>query len=89
MQPTELMRFLWSDEARQNRLLMYRLATLTDGASGVERIAIIEAIEETGNVLFSEILPLARTLEARLGVELRYCGDHHFNLESGHCSIFP
>jgi hypothetical protein len=84
--PTDLMRFLWSDEARQNRLLMHRLATLIEGASGVERIAIIEAIEETGNVLFTDILPLAKTLEARLGVELRYCGNHHFDLESGHAS---
>lgn len=81
---TDLMRSLWSDENRQNRLLMYRLTALVDGASGVERLAIVEAIEETGNVLFTEILELARIMEARLGVELRYCGSHHFDLESGH-----
>lgn len=84
--PTSLMQFLWSDETRQNRILSYRLAALISGASAVERIALIEAIEETGNVLFSEMLDLAKAIEQRRGIELRYCGAFHFNLESGHAA---
>ncbi len=82
--PTSWMQFLWSDETRCNRILTYRLAALISGASAIERIAIIEAIEETGNVLFSHLLKLAKTIEARHGIELRYCGEFHFELESGH-----
>ncbi len=82
--PTKLMRFLWSDETRQNRILTYRLAALISTASAVERLAIIEAIEETGNVLFSTVLELAKAIELRRNIELRYCGAFHFNLESGH-----
>lgn len=82
--PTSWMRFLWSDATRQNRILTYRLAALISGASAVERIAIVEAIEETGNVLFSTILNLAKAIEIRRGIELRYCGEFHFSLESGH-----
>jgi hypothetical protein len=82
--PTSWMRFLWSDETRQNRILTYRLAALIASASAVERIAIIEAIEETGNVLFSTMLDLAKAIETRRGIELRYCGEFHFALESGH-----
>lgn len=82
--PTAWMHFLWSDETCQNRILTYRLAALIAEASAVERIAIIEAIEETGNVLFSAMLNLAKTIEIRRGIELRYCGEFHFNLESGH-----
>ncbi len=78
------MRFLWSDETRQNRILTYRLAALIAGASAVERIAIIEAIEETRNVIFSTMLNLAQAIETRRGIELRYCGEFHFALESGH-----
>jgi hypothetical protein len=63
---------------------MYRLTAMIDRASSIERLAIVEAIEETGNVLLTAVLGIAKTLEARLGVELRYCGLHHFNLESGH-----
>jgi hypothetical protein len=82
--PTSLMRLLWSDETRQNRILSYRLAALIAGASAVERIALIEAIEETGNVLFTTMLDLAKVVELRHGIELRYCGSFHFELESGH-----
>lgn len=82
--PTSWMQFLWSDETRQNRILTYRLAALISSANAVERIAIIEAIEETGNVLFSTMLSLAKAIEARRGIELRYCGEFHFGLESGH-----
>lgn len=45
---------------------------------------MIEAIEETGNVLFSTMLNLAKAIETRRGIELRYCGEFHFALESGH-----
>jgi hypothetical protein len=82
--PTDLMRFLWGEETEKNRILMYRLTAMIAQASGVERIAIIEAIEETGNVLFTTMLDIAKTLERRYDVELRYCGTHHHTLESGH-----
>lgn len=84
MNGTDWMTFLWGEETQQNRVLMARLTALISGTSSVERLTIIEAIEETGNVLFSAILPLAATLEEELGQPLRYCGTHHFNLESGH-----
>lgn len=63
---------------------MAKLTALIEPASGLERLIIVEAIEETGNVLFSTMLPLAEQIEEELGVELRYCGNHHFQLESGH-----
>lgn len=82
--PTDLMKFLWGEETAKNRVLMYRLTAMIAQANGEERMAIIEAIEETGNVLFTTMLDIARTLQKRYDVELRYCGDHHHALESGH-----
>lgn len=84
MRGTEWMHFLWGDETRQNRILLARLTRLIAGTNSLERLVVIEAIEETGNVLFSTILPLAVAIEAQTGEELRYCGPFHFNLESGH-----
>jgi hypothetical protein len=75
---------LWGEETEQNRVLMARLTGLVRDASSVERLTIIEAIEETGNVLFGTILPLAEVVERELGQQLRYCGSFHFDLESGH-----
>lgn len=81
---SDWMRFLWGDETRFNRILTYRLAPLIASTSSVERLVLIEAVEETGNVLFTEILKLAEQLEARSSIKLRYCGDFHFQRESGH-----
>ncbi|MGC4092753.1 MAG: hypothetical protein QM756_33700 [Polyangiaceae bacterium] len=81
---TEWMSFLWGEETLQNRVLMARLTGLIEGTSSLERLVIIEAIEETGNVLFGTMLPLAEAVERQLGMELRYCGPFHFNRESGH-----
>ena len=82
--PGDTLRFLYSDATIQNRLLAHRLAHLIWGADPVVRLAIIEAIEETGNVLFSLTSRIAAQYQQETGVELRYCGEFHFNLESGH-----
>ena len=82
--PSDTLRFLYSDATIQNRLLAHRLAHVIWGAEPVVRLAIIEAIEETGNVLFELTSKIAVQHEKETGVELRYCGEFHFNLESGH-----
>ncbi|WP_437564060.1 hypothetical protein [Sorangium sp. So ce542] len=81
---SDLLHFLWGEETIENRILTARLTELIKGTTGLERLVIIEAIEETGNVLFSAMLPLAEALEKRLGTQLRYCGPFHFERESGH-----
>jgi hypothetical protein len=83
-QGSDWMRFLWGEETQQNRILLYRLTALVEGTSATERLAIIEAIEETGNVMFGDMVPCAQKLEQRLGTNLRYCGTYHFERETGH-----
>jgi hypothetical protein len=82
--PGDTLRFLYSDATIQNRLLANRLAHLIWSAEPVVRLAIIEAIEETGNVLFALTSKIAVQYQQETGVELRYCGEFHFILESGH-----
>ncbi len=81
---TDWLRFLWSDETRANRMLSYRIAHLIMGATSVQRLAIIEALEEAANVFFPLTVQLAEQLQARTGIELRYLGHFHFNLEAEH-----
>ncbi|CAM8826947.1 hypothetical protein [Burkholderia pseudomallei] len=78
------LRALWSDDTHRCRLLMYELCAIVDTADGVERLAIVEAIEETGNVLFALTTRLAGEVQAQTGRELRYMGAHHVALENGH-----
>jgi hypothetical protein len=81
---SDVLRAVYSDRTAVNRLLAGRLAHLLWGATPTERLVIIEAIEETGNVLFSLTAALARAIERDEGLELRYLGDFHLALESGH-----
>ncbi len=82
--PTQMMARLWSDDFACNRMLSHRLAHLVWGAAPAVRLAVVEAIEETGQVLFSCTADLALAVQAELGVELRYLGEFHFARESGH-----
>lgn len=82
--PTDMLRFLWGEDTVQSRLLAHRLAHVIWTASPLVRLAVIEAIEETGNVLFALTSKLADRIERDTGVRLPYCGEFHFNLESGH-----
>lgn len=81
---TDAMRMLWSEDTHRSRVLMYDLCAIVADAQGPERLAVIEAIEETGNVLFSLTTPLAEAIQLHIGAELRYLGAYHFALESGH-----
>ncbi len=82
--PVQTMQFLFGDACARNRLLSHHLAHLLWGATPAVRLAVVEAIEETGNVLFELTTGLARAHTAATGVELRYLGEFHFALESGH-----
>lgn len=84
VKPTEHLRWLWSDETARSRLLAHRLAHVVWSTTPVVRLAVIEAIEETGNVLFALTAELARRVEREVGRKLVYCGDFHFQRESGH-----
>ena len=84
---TGWLRFLWGDETRANRMLSYRIANLIAGASGVQRLAIIEVMEGTGKVFFSHTIRLAEQIQERTGVELRYLGHFHANLEAEHTGV--
>jgi hypothetical protein len=81
---SEVLRDLYSERLHVNRLLAGKLAHLVYDATSTERLVIIEAIEETGNVLFGLTAELARRIERDEGTELRYLGDFHLALESGH-----
>ena len=82
--PVQTLQRVWSEASARNRLLSHRLAHLIWGATPVVRLAIVEAIEETGNVLFALTARLAVRHQRDTGVELRYLGEFHFALESGH-----
>ncbi|MDF3021066.1 MAG: hypothetical protein K0Q92_2369 [Steroidobacteraceae bacterium] len=81
---TQVLRSYMKDDAQQNRMLASRLAQLIHGTTPTEKLVIVEAIEETGNVLFGLTSKIAQRLQAEGGPELRYLGQFHFARETGH-----
>ena len=81
---TGWLRLLWGDETRANRMLSYRISHMVANASSVQRLAIVEAMEEAANVFFPLTLRLAEQIQRQTGTELRYLGHFHFNLEAEH-----
>lgn len=76
--------FLWGEETRANRMLSYRIANLIMNAKSVQRLAIVEAMEEAANVFFPLTVQLAAQIQERTGTELRYLGHFHASLEAAH-----
>lgn len=70
--PAQVFRAIMKDEAIHSRMLAPRLAQLAYQATPIEKIVILESIEETGNVLFGITAKLAARLEAEGGPVLRY-----------------
>jgi len=82
---TEALQFLWADANRETRTLSYRLWSLSEPATPLERMIIIEAIEATGVVFFGDLVSCARKVpDGRLTRPLIYVADHHFAVEQGH-----
>jgi hypothetical protein len=81
---THSLRTTMKDDCRENRMLAPRLAQVLQGTTSTEKLVVVEAIEETGNVLFGLTSKLAQRIQADGGPELRYLGPFHFARETGH-----
>jgi hypothetical protein len=69
---TQAFRVTMKDEAIHSRMLAPRLAQLAHHASPLEKLVILDSIDETGNVLFGLTATLATRIEANGGPALRY-----------------
>jgi hypothetical protein len=81
---THVLRSTMKDDCRENRMLASRLAQVLYGTTPTEKLVVVEAIEETGNVLFGLTSKIAQRIQAEGGPELRYLGLFHFARETGH-----
>jgi hypothetical protein len=81
---THTLRSFMKDDCRENRMLAPRLAQVLHDTTPVEKLVVVECIEETGNVLFGLTSKIAQRIHAEGGPELRYLGLFHFARETGH-----
>ena len=84
MQFSDSLKFLWSDETRKIRRLCSHLGRMTYKADPRLKLAVIEAMETTGNIFLQATVPLAEQLQAITKQEYVYLGINHLNVEDGH-----
>lgn len=80
---SEALRFLWSEETKTSRCLTYELCRFAVGATPVQKIIVIEAIEAAGNVQFSAATIAGRDLQTLTGKQYLYFADVHLSVETG------
>ncbi|WP_426747688.1 hypothetical protein VZQ01_10075 [Myxococcus faecalis] len=85
---THHLRQLWSDDTAPARRLTYTLAGCIRGTSALQRWVLIEVMEETGNVMFRALTPVAKELEEAEGLRLEFAGSLHLSHETGHAVGF-
>ena len=81
---SDALRFVWSEDTVQLRLLSYNICHLGLGASSLHKLALVYCIEATGSVMLGTVAPLGRAIAERTGQRLTYFGPHHFETESSH-----
>lgn len=80
----DTLRFLWSNETCITRQLSYQLSACTLNAAPIIKMAAIEAIEATGNILFGYTTRVAQELQSITQQEYIYFGKFHLAVETGH-----
>lgn len=82
---TDALRFVWSEQTVETRLLSYRICQLSGGLrSSAEKLVMINCIEATGKVALEALAVAGGGLERQLGRKLVYFGGHHVETESHH-----
>ena len=81
---TDALRFLWGPDTTSTRRLTYRLMNIGARASSLERIVLVEAIEDVNKVALAAARRTAEDFERQTGRRLAYFGSKHNAVEDEH-----
>ena len=80
---TDVLETLWSDDFSASRQLTYKLVALIQGQPAIRRYVVIEVMEATGNVTFTQLEKMTSGSE----IKLNFLGELHLSRESGHLML--
>ncbi|RMG08292.1 MAG: hypothetical protein D6728_14950 [Cyanobacteria bacterium J055] len=83
---TQSLRFLWSEETRAARQVIYELYRLTAKATPIQRLIVVEAVEATGNEFFEVMAPISYQHRSEIGSNMLFFGHVHLSVETGHAT---
>lgn len=83
------LKFLWSEETKSARWISYQLYRFIYDADSIQKLVVLEAMEATSSVFFSEISKVAEELYKTKSIKCRYFGEHHLKAEESHSAFMP
>lgn len=81
---TDSLKFIWGQEIEKTRQICKEVALLIFKAEPAIVLAVVEAIEATGNVIFTNTKPVAEELQKITKEQYQYFNHHHLSRETGH-----
>ncbi|AKF04130.1 hypothetical protein [Sandaracinus amylolyticus] len=81
---TDSLRFVWSEQTLKTRMLSYHMCKLGLGASSLQKLVLVQAIEGAGAVTVGRVSAVGREVAAESGIKLVYLGPHHSDTEGEH-----
>ncbi len=86
---SDALNFIWNEQIKASRLVTYQIFRYAFGASPITKLAILEAVEATGNVFLSATASVAEEVRSTTKKELVYFGRFHLDVETGHTTGLP
>lgn len=83
------LQFLWSEETKASRWISYQLYRYIYEADSLQKLVILEVMEATSSVFFTEISKVAQELYQTENIKCRYFGEYHLNAENNHSAFLP
>lgn len=81
----DVLRFLWSEETRSQRMAVYRLTALAARAvDPLLRYSLILALEALAHMVFDTLRQVSEPYSRRTGLDLIYIAKEHADREPGH-----
>lgn len=80
----DVLQFLWGEERKHSRLTCLKLTSMFASVPLKLRLVILEAVEAAGAEAFRTFTELANEYRDATGKQLKFFGDHHKELETGH-----
>ncbi|MDF5710328.1 MAG: hypothetical protein PUP90_22330 [Nostoc sp. S4] len=83
---SDSMKFLWSEATKTPRWVVHQLFRYALESDPLQKLVIIEVLEATGNVVFTNTAQVAQELQVITGNKYLYFGGFHLAVETGHAT---
>jgi hypothetical protein len=82
---TDVLRFLWGEETRSQRMAMYNLTALAASTTDpLLRYCLVLALESLAHLVFETLRGVSEPFSRETGLHLIYIAEEHADLEPGH-----